>query len=265
MKNLFSKSIFCFAALILSASIALEASAHDGRRLDIQVINNQLFAQGFLSNPVGPQDNDGGGLVRPYFNVIHDHFTNIGGSGIATLPGFGISSATPLIGGDVTLELLGASKWTPPARIGTGPDQDFGTPVLEALSDSELISIGFPGSSQPQVDSNTLGEFTLASNINGTTNYDDIDLSYIINLEPEGSIYALEWQLSTTQPGIADSSSVYTLLSPDGVGFDQRLHFQTLALENFLGVTAATTAVPEPGSCALLGMMLMPVLLRRKR
>ena len=262
MKNQFLNNALCLTALMLTAFGSTDAFGHDGRRLDIQVINDQLFAQGFLSNPQ-PGSNDGGGLVRPYFNSIHDHFTNIGGTGIASLPGFDITNTTPLLGSDVTLTLLGVSKWTPPALIGNGSMQDFGTPVLEPLSSSELISVGLPGTTQPSINSNTLGSFTLASNIDAGTADADIDLNYLINLEPADSIYALRWQLSTTQPGIADSGDVFTVLAPDGVGFVERLHFPTLALEAFLGTT--TTAVPEPGALALLSMMLIPIGLRRRR
>lgn len=262
MKNQFLNKTLYLAALILTACSTSDAFAHDGRRLDIQVINNQLYAQGFLSNPQ-PGSDDGGGLVRPYFNSIHDHFTNIGGTGIASLPGFDITNTTPLLGSDVTLTLLGVSKWTPPALIGDGSTQDFGTPVLQPLSSSETISVGFPGSTQPSINSNTLGSFTLASNVDAATASADIDLNYLINLEPTSSIYALRWQLSTTQSGIADSGDVYTVLAPDGVGFAERLHFPTLALEEFLGTTI--NAVPEPGSLALLSMLMLPVVLRRKR
>lgn len=262
MKNYFFNKVLCLAVFILTTSATPNAFAHDGRRLDIQVINDQLFAQGFLSNPQ-PDSNDGAGLVRPYFNSIHDHFTNVGGAGIASLPGFDITNTVPLTGSDVTLTLLGVSKWTPPPLIGNGSGQDFGTPVLEPLSSSETISIAFPGTTQPSIDSNTLGAFTLASNIDASTASADIDLNYLINLEPTSSIYALRWQLSTTQPGIADSGDVFTVLAPDGVGFAERLHFPTLALEASLGTTV--TAVPEPGSLALLSMLILPVALRRKR
>ncbi len=262
MKNQFLNRVLCLGALILTAFSAAQALGHDGRRLDIQVIDDQLFAQGLLSNPQ-PGSNDGGGLVRPYFNSIHDHFTNLGGTGIASLPGFDITNTTPLLSSDVTLTLLGVSKWTPPTIIGDGSTQDFGTPVLEPLSSAETISVGFPGTSQPSIDSNSLGAFTLASNIDASTADADIDLNYLINIEPTSSIYALRWQLSTTQAGIADSGDVYTVLAPDGVGFAERLHYPTLALEAFLGTT--TTAVPEPGSLALLSMMLIPIGLRRRR
>jgi len=262
MKNQFLNTVVYLTALVLMACPATNVFAHDGRRLDIQVIDNQLVTQGYLKNPT-PVSNDGGGVVRPYFNVIHDHFTNVGGSGIASLPGFDITNPMPLLGSDVTLELLNASKWTPPPRVGTGPDQDFGTPVLTDLDAGETLSIGFLGSGQSSIDSNTLGSFTLASNIDAATANADIDLNYIFNQEAVGSIYALKWQLSTTQAGIADSDSVYTLFAPDGSGPDERLHFQSLALEEFLGVR--TAAVPEPGSWVLLTMLAMPIALRRKR
>ena len=260
MKNTFFQTLI-YTAMVFSAidCCCQEASAHDGRRLDIQVINSQIFAQGYLSGlEEGETANEQ--FVREKYNVIHDHFENSAGGADATLPGFDITDASPLIGSSVTLELLGVTKWTPPARDLSAAVQDFGTPMLETLSDDERLSIGFPGSGQAGIDSDTLGSFTLASDISAPIL--DIDLNYILNGDPTGSIYAARWQLSTDNLDIA-SSEIYTLLSPGGNGPDERLHFQSLALEDFLGVTV--TSVPEPGSLALLGLTLVPVALRRRR
>ena len=260
MKNtLFQTLTYTVIVFTMTACCSNEAFAHDGRRLDIQVINNQIFAQGYLSGlEEGETANEQ--FVREKYNVIHDHFENSEDGGDATLPGFDITNATPLLGNSVTLELLGVTKWTPPARDETFPNQDFGIPELVALDDGERLSIGFPGSGQAEVASDSLGSFTLASDISEPVL--DIDLNYILNENPAGSILAAQWRLSTDNPDIA-SSQLYTLLSPGGMGPDERLHFQSLALEDFLGVTV--NAVPEPGSLALLGLAIVPVALRRQR
>ena len=249
------------AAILFTATACCchEVLAHDGRRLDIQVINNQIFAQGYLSNFVETETVNEE-PVREKYNVIHDHFLNFDDGGVATLPGFDITNAEPLIGNSVTLELLEVTKWTPPARDDTFPNQDFGTPDLVSLTDGETLSIGFPGSDQDAIDSDSLGSFTLASNISAPVL--DIDLNYLLSENPAGSIFAARWRLSTDNPEIA-SSEINTLLSPGGMGPDERLHFQSLALEDFLGVTVA--AVPEPGSLMLLGLAIVPVALRRRR
>ncbi|MDB4766716.1 hypothetical protein OAG71_03405 [bacterium] len=258
MKNILFQTLIYAAAVLSSSACCHQASAHDGRRLDIQVINNQLFAQGYLSGFVqGETVNEQ--PVREKYNVVHDHFTNIPSGAIGSLPGFDIVDASPLLGSSVTLELLGVTKWTPPARDPLAAEQMFGVPALEALSANETLSIGF--STQAGIDSNSLGSFTLASDISAPVL--DIDLNYSLDADPTGSIYAVQWQLATDNPNIADSSGVYTLLSPGGMGPDERLHFQSLALEDFLGVTVA--AVPEPGPLALLALSIVPVTLRRRR
>lgn len=80
----------------------------------------------------------------------------------------------------------------------------------------------------------------------------ELDVNPIIDFDPSGSLLYLEWTLSTTNSAISDSDSIYTILSPPGVGPVERLHFQSLALERHLGVQAV--AVPEPGSFAVLAI-----------
>ena len=60
---------FVAVSCILGA-LTTTVCAHDGRRLEIKVVDNQLVAQGYVSNGV----DDGGGLVRPYYNTIHGHW-----------------------------------------------------------------------------------------------------------------------------------------------------------------------------------------------
>lgn len=261
-------------AFVMTAVLKMAASveAHDGRRIEVVVIDDKLYGQGYLSgaDPI----NDGGGVVRPYLNAIHAHFDNALNpntqSAEATLPSFDIfdSAAQQLDGADVYLDLLGATKWDQPTPQDTsleGPErlqQDFQIPeVLPGLGPGdEPIFVGFE---DEVVSTSDLGRLTLATDLNGPAI--DLDLRYQIDDRPENILYVLEWQLSTTQSGIESSDSLYTILSPDGVGVFDRLHFQSLALERELGVTL-TAAVPEPGSMtalALLGASL--TMIRRKR
>ncbi len=240
------------SALAILISLASFVQAHDGRRLDVVVIDGQLFAQGYLSgaNPV----DDGGGVIRPYFNAIHGHLDVEAAPGLhlATLPGFDLSAdaGAQLFGADLELELLSVTKWDSPV-VGQ-------TPVLEALDASELVSVGF--ASQSTITSDNLGSFVLADSISGGVG--DIDLAYTLSGDPTDKLFALEWRLSTNQVGIADSESVYTILSPPGVGPVERLHFQSLGLERHLGITVA---VPEPSSLMLLAMAGTIGLVRRRR
>ena len=230
---------------IIAVGTQQQLEAHDGRRFDVTVIDGQLYAQGYLSG-VDPI-NDGGGIERPYFNAIHGHFSNTNSAALAItgLPGFDIreENASELQGFDLALTLIGSGVWdSPPAQDGSGFAQDFGEPQLTDLAADETIFASFGSTT---VDTDALGILTLATAISGDVL--DIDLDYEINNQPVNSIHFLEWELSTSNPDIANSSSIYTILSPDGVGVVERLHFQSLALEEGLGVTLAV-AVPEPSS-----------------
>jgi len=260
-------------AFVMTAVLKMAASveAHDGRRIEVVVIDNKLYGQGYLSgaDPI----NDGGGIVRPYLNVIHAHFENALNpntqSAEATLPSFDIfdSAAQQLDGADVYLDLLGATKWDQPTPQDTsleGPErlqQDFQIPeVLPGLGPGdEPIFVGFE---DEVVNTFDFGRFTLATDLNGPAV--DLDLRYQIDDRPENILYVLEWQLSTTQSGIESSDSLYTILSPDGVGVFDRLHFQSLALEQNLGVQLAA-AIPEPGSFGWLTLLATLKMIRRKR
>jgi hypothetical protein len=249
-----------FAILYGLSAGAANLGAHEGRRLDITVINNQLYAQGYLSGD-SPTD-DGGGFVRPYYNAIHGHFNNVGSSGaIATLPGFDIRTPQQdgLIGFDMTLALLGGGKWAgAPAQDGSGIDQDFGAPVLSSLTASETMFLGLNGAAGG-FDTDSLGNFVIGDAIAGAV--EDIDLTYEIDLQPSDTIYFLEWQLSTNKPDILSSDSIYTILSPDGSGPVERMHFQSLALERHFGLSA----VPEPGTVGLLMLSFAAISIRRTR
>lgn len=247
--NTTAMKIVCVGSVAVAASSAF---GHDGRRLDIQVYENQLIAQGYISG-ADPSD-DGGGVVRPYINAIHGHWTNNPSPGIdaasATLPGFDLFSGGALTGSSLSLELVGASKWsdvpTMPAP-GTVPD-------LQPLVGEEIF-VGYQGDFHSTA---APGSFTLIESV-APGGLLDIDLTYDIASEPVGSLYVLEFVLSTSAAGIADSSTVHVILSPDGANHMERLHHASLYLESYLG-----TPIPAPGAAGLLGFAGVAVVRRRR-
>ncbi len=217
--------------------LATAASAHDGRRLEVKVVGNQLIAQGYLSgaNPV----DDGAGLIRPYINTIHGHWVNNPldtiDSAFATLPGFDVPVAGPLAGFDLTMTLERVEKWD-----NVPPMPPAGTvPALETLTASDdAVFVRVNGIT---VSSLNPGTVTLASEL-GSTSVFDVDPVYDIGAEPAGSLYVVTVRLATDAPGVADSDPVSIILSPDGVGPMERLHHASLFLESQLGL-------PTPDSC----------------
>jgi hypothetical protein len=185
---------------------------------------------------------DGGGVVRPYYNAIHGHWSynpSPGAASSATLPGFDVFAGSALTGAASTSSLSGAKKWiappmSPPA--GTIPD-------LVALDASEEIFITY---GTDLVSTNAMGSFQLVDNVSAG-GVPDIDLSYDIAARPAGVLMVLEFVLSTDAAGIASSDTVYIILSPDGDNPMQKLHHASLYLESSLG-----TPVPGPAAGAVL-------------
>ena len=107
--------------------LATEVNGHDGRRLEVIVVDDQLAVHGYNSGGV-----DQGGNPRTYYNAMHDDWQNIA-SGIvaatADLPGFDVFNATDSIvgggsadrlqGAELTLTLHGAVKWDNSPDVGT--------------------------------------------------------------------------------------------------------------------------------------------------
>jgi len=219
-------------AAIGVASIPLGSYGHDGRRFEVIVIESQLTVHGY-NNGVGDQ----GGSPRSYYNALHDHWRNFAGPTVAataSLPGFdvyspedsvgGAGSAETLQGAGLTLTLQRSLKWeNPPLQ------EPFGLPEFVELMPGEVITIG---NTADFVDTDNPGQLSLVSNIsaNGET---DLDLDYTIASEPSAVLYALQWVLSTTKDGIADSANIFTVLSPDSVETNGLL-LQSLHIERYL-------------------------------
>jgi len=282
----FSTTLCTFS---VTALLTAQAFGHGGRRFEIKVIGNQLTAQGYITG--GASNDDGGGHVRPYYNAIHDHWRNLGTSAAtASLPGFDVlDEADTLQGNSLNWTYTGVYKWTPtdssgghnseeghtagdlitltdPVLVHDGPHGSSDTipSFLSPLDHSEQVFVTRDSqsvSSRQLADSSVDATFKLVENLNGTNGL-DIDFSYDYlsdtpNL-PAGTIYVITGKLSTDAHGIADSATVYTIISPDGNGHAERLHIESLQLEGLLG-----TPVPEPAA-ASMGLLSF-VLLRRRR
>ncbi|MEZ6241976.1 MAG: GC-type dockerin domain-anchored protein [Phycisphaerales bacterium] len=223
-------------ALAVATLAAAPTLAHNGRRMEIKIVNDALVAQGY--NSTG--EDDGAGVVRPYYNAIHDHWENLGAGlgATADLPGFDIFEAGPLVGHSVTLTLNAGFKWVDPPLMppaGTVPDL---TPLDGA--DEVFVTLGLDSAS-----TNSPGPLTLSASV-PAGGAEDIDLTYDIGVEPSGVIYVLEFTLSTTAPGVEDSSTVYILLSPDGATPEEKLHPASLYLEQYLGTPSCAADLAEP-------------------
>ncbi len=214
------------------------------------MIDDQLFAQGYKTDGV----DDGGGLVRPYLNAIHDHFGNSPGaseSASADLPGYDIPDGIDALDGyDVTWTLTGAWKWVGPPMMPPAGTEVVQTPL--DTGDTVYVTRGASFVSTDSPGSLLLVNYAASGGVGG-----DLDLTYDIDLEPSDVLYVIESVLSTTAPGIADSETIYTILSPDpAVG---GLHHASLYLEQQLGI------VPEPASLTLLALGGGLALARRRR
>ena len=228
----------CAAGMLVAIT---SASAHDGRRFRIEVVDDTLVAQGYISG-ANPSD-DGGGVVRPYINAIHGHWENNPAPGVnaasADLPGCDLFSGGALTGYSVTLTLHGATKWMDPPMMppaGTVPE-------LVALESGEEIFVSYGGE---LVSSASPGAMVLLENVQSGGHL-DLDLSFDIGMNPSAVLFALEFTLSTDAPGVADSGPVSIILSPDGSTMMERLHHAALYLETRLGQTLGCEAdLAEP-------------------
>jgi hypothetical protein len=228
--------ITTITTLTLAAGLA---SAHDGRRYEVLLVDNQLHARGYNSSGI----DDGAGVNRPYYNAMHDHWSSLGAGLGATsdLPGFDLFEPGDLAGHSLFIELVGAAKWENPPHMPVPGS----APTLSPLEAGEEIFVSF---GLETVSTDAPGSFELASGI-GAGGVADLDLVYDILIDPTEVIFVLEFELSTDAPGVASSSSVYVLLSPDGATPEEKLHHASLHLEGYLGtpVCAADFASPADG------------------
>lgn len=247
--------MFRYKLLTALAVIALctPAFAHEGRRFEVKVIDGKLYAHGFNTQGV----DDGAGVQRSYFNALHDHFDNSETLTVfasSAQPSYDIGpDATELIGYNLQWTATGFMKWSSPAMSG---------PVsLSPLEAGELLAIVNGGDiiRSDTYDNGGPATTTLAPLYNGA-NGTDLHLSYQYNGDafPSGEIFVIKSILSTSAPGVEDSDTIYTLLSPDGNSPMEKLHHHSLHLEKTLG-----TPVPEP--LGLGAVALLPLLMRRRR
>lgn len=249
------------------------AYAHDGRRFDVQVVDNQLVALGYISGN-NPAD-DGNGLVRSYYNALHGHWENIGTiASRADLPGFDINGQSSLIGDELWLEMTAIKKWSnaPFADFAhshghghgqhnmpkhDGRSSGTATPKFLTIPTDESIDVRFNGVSLD------LGSpIRLDDNLAASAHY-DLSFDYYagdplgVELAPADAIYLVEFELSTSDASIQSSDTIHVILSPSGMMVPGS-HGLSLATEVALG-----TPVPEP---ALIGAVVFaPLLLRRRR
>ena len=259
--------------LILTLIFTLTATqmllAHGGRRLDVVVIDGKLFAQGYNSGSA-----DQGDFVRPYMNSIHNHWAS--GSTVTSLPGFDVTLGQAFIDGggvahpysynnqaallqgfDLSIELTGAGKWTSPSQPFTesvfGINESIGIDYESEANENVSVSID-----TTDLASGVPLTFDLVTDWSESTTDLDVDYTLSLNPEPTGSIYFLQWQLSSANPAIESSDSVYTIFAPP-----MQFHHQSLALEQTLGTTVSS--VPEPSALGLLGLGLSILATRRRR
>jgi hypothetical protein len=239
--------------------------AHGGRRFDVVVIDGKLHAQGYNSGSSDQAD-----YVRPYTNAIHHHW--VPGSTIATLPGFDVTfansfvdengttqeygyenQASQLSGFDLSIELIGAGKWASPTTTAF---------AASPLAANEWIEVDYLAASvsTDNLGSGTAQVFDLVTDWSNPLNRIDLDPDYFLTVAPEaaGSIYFLEWQLSSANPEVESSDSVYAIFSPP-----MQVHAQSLELERILGTDVS--AVPEPSVLGLMGIGISILATRRRR
>ncbi len=232
--NVKMKKTLGAAAAVLAAA-AFTADAHDGRRFEIKVVDGQLVAHGYNSAGV----DDGAGVVRPYYNALHDHWTFLVGVNASTsdLPGFDVLVPGELEGHSITLTFNGATRWSDvPMMPAPGT-----VPLLEPLDPGHTLFVSFDGQT---VSTDAPGSMMLVSSVSSGGAL-DLDLSFDFNDQLPATIMVMEFVLSTDAPGVADSDTVYLLLSPDGANGMEKRHHASLYLENFLGTPIAEPCIGD--------------------
>lgn len=224
--------------LLLVLGLSELANGHDGRRFEVQVVDNRIVAQG-----VNTGADDGAPVTRPYANAIHDHWHNspvVGvESALATLPGFDVpSSSNALWSQPLYLTLQSVTKWvSPPMMPAAGT-----IPQLTHLSTGELVEVTIDTDDYSQtIDSDNLGTILLTDSVSIFGSL-DIDLLYTVNKQPVGEIYVLSTILSSGNTNVQESDPVYIILSPDGANPAEKLHHAALYLEE--NITSSVVVLP---------------------
>ena len=265
------KNVSATALSALALACAPLALAHDdGRNFELTVADFgqglQLAAQGLnftqaTASPGGPIIDPEGN--RPFVNAIHDHFgaaVTIGNvttarAAFPSINTFNQSGTSALEGAALSLELIDGFKFVSPRvqreQVGnviqpvtvtetnalTRTDLDLNTEdiVVTHTGSFASVSLSNPGA-------------LLLTDSFADSNQNDFEFFFDIGLDTTDTIYVLETVLRTTAADVADSEPVFIILSPDGTGPEERLHFESLFAEQQLG-----TVVPEPSTLALLG------------
>ena len=245
-----------FLAFVLATCVTACLQAHDGRRFEIEVRNDSaLWAQGSIGGGI----DDGGGVHRPYFNAIHDHWMDAPGGkneAFSTLPAWDIFNPdSRLLGHSISLELTDVYKWSSPPMMpapGTIPDfQPIGLAdeiEITTLTETLLVSDGVYGAL----------DLVEVVDVHG---HIDLPFEYKINQRPEDEIYVFEWRMLTSAPDILDSLPVYAILSPDGATPEERLHHASLYTEQYLGFRS----VPEPSGLGVVIVLAGWLAVRRQK
>ena len=247
-------------ALALAALLADSAHAHLGRRLRLFVENGQIVAYG--ANTGAP---DGLPNVRPYAGVVHDHWKNYTLPSLPEpmfaqtyLPEFDVpASTTALVGHAIRLNLVGALQWKGPALNAQG----IAFPTLIPLDPGEVITI--TAAQNTWTDTTQMGSVLLDPALPAGGD-PDVPILYSIVGHPTNEIHILKFVVTSTPPAggspVRPSSPVYVMISPDGTTMEQKLHHESVFLEDYLA------NVPEPSAAMLLAVAIpLAVSARRRR
>lgn len=233
----------CFF-IVFSYLLASSVLAHEGHRFIVMVEDGKLMAQGVnTESPTRFNEKP----VRPYVNVIHDHWTNYGFNGVDTaisyLPGFDVlPDEQKLWHSALDLRLNRIYRWQqPPESPDAATKPVFITPIAAEfqliLGQNRISTLtGLPDTIQ-------LVKYIPKS---GAL---DLDLRYELQQRVTDSIDVIEAQLSTSAEGVADSDTVYIILGPPGYRYQKALIF----LEQYLSVNQPEVIVrplPEKSSLA---------------
>ncbi len=237
-------TLVAFAVLLLTCS---PASAHLGRRLRLNIENGQIVAYG--ANTGEP---DGLPNERPYAGAVHDHWKNYTIPALPQptfaqtfLPEFDVpASVTGLVGRSLTLDLVGAWQWANPVMAHHGHT----TPTLTPLDLGEVIRV--EGALNTWTDTAQKGSFLLSEPLPAGGD-PDVPILYSIAGHPVNEIHVLKFIISASTPvgaqPLRPSAPVFVMISPDGTTMEEKLHHESLLLEEFM------SNVPEPsGGCLML-------------